>query len=172
MFLNHIKNFWVKKTLNKKLQSTAHLMLPASVKTIGLIVDEVNFLNTKLLIKELIAGGIRPENIVTIQFKKDVVNKREGGFFNLEYNQLQWNGKFKGVDPAEFLSKKYDVLISYYDHEEIVLMQFTHQTQACLKVGFASVDSRLHHFTIQTIVANHEGFVKEFFKILKLLNII
>ncbi len=172
MFLNHIKNFWVKKTLNKKLQSSAVLVVPSSVKTIGVLVDGVGFTRTKLLIKELVLGGILPENIAVLQLKKDSVNQIKDEFPYLEYAHLQWDGGFSGVAPKEFLSKKYDVLISYYDLEETILMQLTHLTKAGFKVGFASVDTRLHHFTLQTTLENHVVFVKEFFKILKLLNII
>ena len=171
MFLNHIKKFWVKKTLNKKLQVAMPFVVPSSAKTIGLIVDGIHFLKAKVLIKELIAGGFIADNIVTIKLTTEKNNQNNDGFLNLEYNQLQWDGAFKNPASLAFLSKNYDVLISYYDTEDPILMQLTYQAQACLKIGFASVDLRLNQFSIQTVLANYDGFVSELLKILKLLNI-
>ena len=66
MFLNYIKDFFVKKTLKKSFQNLKNIESVNVVKTIGLLVDATHFAKTELLIKQFKANGIASENITTI----------------------------------------------------------------------------------------------------------
>jgi hypothetical protein len=64
MFLNYIKEFSVKnkiKQFTKKKSNSCGI-----IETVGLIIDQRYFLETKALIKEFIAHGILQENIEVI----------------------------------------------------------------------------------------------------------
>jgi hypothetical protein len=54
MFLNYIKNFFVKKTLKNSFQNLKSNGSVGTVQTIGLVVDTTDFTETELLIKELL----------------------------------------------------------------------------------------------------------------------
>jgi hypothetical protein len=68
-----------------------------------------------------------------------------------------------------FISERFDLLISYYDVEKAILLNITHNSKASFKVGFSSVDKRLNHLMINTNAENHIVFVHELFRYLKIL---
>ena len=68
MFLNYMKNFFLKKILKNSLQNLKNNFTADPVKSIGLVVDASDFNNTESLIKELLSWGILPENIKTIVY--------------------------------------------------------------------------------------------------------
>ena len=170
MFLNYIKDFFVKKTLKNSLHDLKTDRSDTKVQTVGLLVDVSNFASTKLLIAELIVQGIVEKNIKTIVYC-DAVKKKEGLKYPI-FNgaQLKWNGEIATPDINDFTNEKFDLLISFYDIEKAILMQITHNSKAQFKVGFASIDKRLNHFIIKTEINNYTVFVSELFKYLKLLN--
>ncbi|WP_233550020.1 hypothetical protein [Flavobacterium sp. 120] len=83
---------------------------------------------------------------------------------------LNWNGEISSTDVNDFVTEKFDLLISYYDIEKAILLKITHISKAQFKVGFSSIDKRLNHFMIKTDVDNYTLFVSELFKYLKILN--
>lgn len=170
MFLNYIKDFFVKKTLKKSFQNLKNIESVTVVKTIGIVVDAKRFEETELLIKELIAIGIAPENITTIVYR-DQVKKIVGKAYPVfNSGQLNWNGEISSVEVNDFINQNFDLLISYYDVEKAILLKITHSSKAQFKVGFSSIDKSLNHFMIKTDVENYALFVSELFKYLKILN--
>ena len=170
MFLNHIKNFFLKKTLKNSLQNLKNNVSADSVKSIGLVVDTSDFNNTELLIKELLSFGILPKNIKTIVYN-EILKKNDGEIHPIFSDKhFNWNGKFSSADVNTFVNEKFDLLISYYDLEKAILLQITNNSKAKFKVGFESIDKRLNHFIIKTEINNYTVFVSELFKYLKLLN--
>jgi hypothetical protein len=62
MFLNYIKEFSVKNKIKNSLQNVKSNSFCGIIETVGLIIDQRYFLETKALIKELIAHGITGEH--------------------------------------------------------------------------------------------------------------
>ncbi|MDI6050066.1 hypothetical protein QLS31_09505 [Flavobacterium sp. XS2P24] len=170
MFLNYIKDFFVKKTLKKSFQNLKNIESVNVVKTIGLLVDATRFAETELLIQQLIANGIAPENITTIAYRDKLKKTVEQTYPVFNSGNLNWNGEISSSEVNDFVSEKFDLLISYYDIEKAILLKITHISKAQFKVGFSSIDKRLNHFMIKTDVDNYTLFVSELFKYLKILN--
>nr|WP_315178687.1 hypothetical protein [uncultured Flavobacterium sp.] len=170
MFLNYIKDFFVKKTLKKSFQNLKNIESVNVVKTIGLLVDATRFAETELLIQQLIANGIAPENITTIVYRDKLKKTVERAYPVFNSGDLNWNGEISSTDVNDFVTEKFDLLISYYDIEKAILLKITHISKAQFKVGFSSIDKRLNHFMIKTDVDNYTLFVSELFKYLKILN--
>lgn len=63
MFLDYIKEFFVKKSLKNNLNTIKNEVFTSNIQTIGLLVDESKFRNSNELIQELVLNGIAPENI-------------------------------------------------------------------------------------------------------------
>lgn len=140
------------------------------VKTIGLVVDATRFAETELLIKELIANGITPNDITTILYKDSFKKTAEKTFPIFNSGHITWDGKFSSTEINAFVDEKFDLLISYYDIETTILLQITYNSKAEFKVGFSSIDKRLNHFMIKTALSSYGIFASELFKYLKLLN--
>ena len=164
MFLNYIKDFSVKKRLKIGLQNVKSALVANSIKTVGLLVDEGYFRETKALIECLTEKGILEENIEVIIYRDKLKKNRDNA------KHLKWNASINNSAVNDFIDKEFDLLISYYDVEKAILLIVTHDSKAHFKVGFSSVDKRLNDLMINTNVENHTVFANELFRYLKILN--
>ena len=69
MFLNYIKDFWVKKILKKTWHNVKSSSLSTPIKSVGLLIDESYFLQKDELLKVLIANGIEKNDIEVIVYR-------------------------------------------------------------------------------------------------------
>ena len=168
MFLNYIKDFYVKKKLKNSLHNVKSNILSVGIQTVGLLIDSSDFLQKEALIKELVANGIPEENIKVIiykdRFKLNEVNSQLG----FSDKNLNWKGEITNPNVNEFINEKFDLLISFYDVEKAILMLVTHNSKATFKIGFSSIDKRLNHLMIDSNVQNYKIFTAELFRYLKL----
>jgi len=169
MFLNYIKNFILKYTLKHKWRE---LSIPSvtSIRSVGILLDETVFYQKEQLIHELVAKGFSA-NLIRVLLYTDTTNTREtylDSTFN--ENSLNWNGTIKEEAVNEFIQTEFDLLISYYEIEKTILLLVTNNSNAKFKVGFSSIDNRLHHLMINTPSKNYTVFVNELCKYLKILN--
>ena len=70
----------------------------------------------------------------------------------------------------DFIETPFDLLVNYYDVNKSGLLLLSTKSKAKFKVGFDTVDKRVNHFIIKTLVENYNEFVLELFKYLKILN--
>ena len=69
MFLNFFKNFSAKRTLKKSFLHVKGNPSPHPIETIGLLIDKTYFEDKVNLIEELLAHGIKRENIQILLYK-------------------------------------------------------------------------------------------------------
>lgn len=170
MFLNYIKDYFLKRILKNSLQNvkTNPSLLP--IQTVGLLVDESYFLEKEALVKELIANGISEKNIKIIVYKDKLKKNEVYSQPTFSIKHLSWKAETIDSVVNDFIHQKFDLLISYYDVEKAILLHITHNSKALFKVGFSSIDKRLNHLMINTGAENHKVFVHELFRYLKILN--
>ncbi|KIA98723.1 DUF6913 domain-containing protein [Flavobacterium sp. JRM] len=167
MFLNYTKVFFVKKSLKKNLNNVKNGAFTNDIQKVGLLIDESHFSEKEALLAELVSKGIEKKNIKIIVYK-DKFNKKETyscPTFGIDH--LNWNGKIAEGFLKDFVNEKFDLLISYYDIEKVMLMLVTQNSNARFKVGFASIDKRLNRLMIDTNIREYKIFVNELFKYLK-----
>ncbi|WP_442902295.1 DUF6913 domain-containing protein [Flavobacterium sp.] len=167
MFLNYIKEFFVKKSLKNNLNNLKNEVFTSNVQTIGLLVDESKFQYSKELIKELTLYGIASENIKIVAYRDKFKVKETYSVPTFGKNHINWKGEITEKFLNEFIETEFDLLISYYEIEKAILMIITNSSKARFKVGFASVDNRLNRWMIKTEIENYKLFIKELFKYLK-----
>lgn len=170
MFLDYLKRFLVKKTIEDSLLKCKRSSFLGDVKTIGLIVDEHYFANTQSLIEELVSYGIAKENIELLLFKSK--SQVDFGVKTIKFTaaHLNWNAQIKNIEVQEFIAKEFDVLINYYDVEKAILLVATHESRANFKVGFSNIGKNLNDFMINTNLGNYKVFIQELFRYIKILN--
>ena len=170
MFYTIIKNFFLKKNVIKRLATQNSIASNDKVLTIGVLVDETYFAETSQLVERIISQGIQKNNISIIVYKdkikkKDVLNEP---YFSLKNISISGEIDKKGV--IDFLETPFDLLINYYDVNKYALLLLSSKSKAKFKVGFDTVDKRINHFIIKTLVEDYNEFVLELFKYLKILN--
>jgi len=167
MFLNYIKEFFVKKSLKNNLDKVKNEVFTSNIQTVGLLVDESKIRYAKELISELILKGIKPENIKIAQYRGKLKKKKTYSVTTFGKNHINWKGRITVDFLNEFVETEFDLLISYYEVEKPILMMITSKSKAKFKVGFASVDEKLNRWMINTDLENYKLFISELFKYLK-----
>ena len=169
MFLNQLKLFVAKQIVNKSLSNVKLQHFQSKIKTVGLLVDETQMQSAQFLLQKLLDQGITLENISVLIFK-DVISKTESIHFpSISYQDMNWLGRISKHEVISFEACTFDILIDFYDVEKIPLLAITQNSKAHFKVGFASIDQRLHHFFIATSHEKKEVFINELLKYLKIL---
>jgi len=167
MFLNYIKEFFVKKSLKNNLRIAKNEAFKSNVQTIGLLIDESKFSHSKDVVKELILQGIAIEDIKIVAYRDKLEKKKTYSRPTFCKKQINWRGEFTEEFLNEFTETEFDLLISYYEIEKPILMMTTSKSKAKFKVGFSSVDKRLNRWMIDIEMGNYKLFVSELFKYLK-----
>jgi hypothetical protein len=170
MFLNYLKNFFVKNKLKNNGLDLKYESNPTIIKSVGLLVDGSNFSDTKVLVQHLISEGFSLDNIQICVYKNKIAVHEMYSYPTFGMNSVRWNGTISEIKLNDFIQTEFDLLISYYDTEKPILLLITNQSKSKFKVGFSSIDQRLNHLMINTHAQNHAVFVKELIKYLKILN--
>ena len=170
MFLKFFKNFSAKRTLKKSSLNVKGNPSAEPIKTVGLLIDKTYFEDKVNLIEELVANGIKREDIQILLYKDRFKKKEVVNYPSFSHKDLSWKGTLENENVKSFTNKEFDMLISYYDTEKAPLMITTFKSKANFKVGFSTIDKRLNHFMINTNAENYKVFVSELFKYLKILN--
>lgn len=170
MFLNYLKNLFLKYSLRNKWQELASFTGTDTIQTVGILIDATTFSKKESLIKELIVQGFLKKNISVLVYT-DTVNKKES-YTMPTFNSgiINWNGVITETVVNGFIRTKFDVLVSYYETPKPILLLITNHSKAQFKVGFSSIDKRFNHLMITTSLEKYPIFVHELFKYLKILN--
>jgi len=170
MFLNYLKNFFTQKIVKKNLSNVKHVQANETIRTVGIIFDESYFYEREALVEELVQHGIEESDIKVLVFKNKIKKNERFDYPVFSHRDLSWAATFDKSDVKEFIARRFDLLINYYDTEKAALLLVSNQSKATFKVGFASIDKKLNHFMIDTTAENYKVFIDELFKYLKILN--
>lgn len=170
MFLNFIKDYFLKRILKNSLENVKSNSSIVSIKTVGVLIDESYFSKKEALLKELIANGFNENNIQIIVYRENLRKNEVGSHPVFSLKDLNWKAEITNSLVNDFIDTKFDLLLSYYDVEKAILLNITHKSKAQFKVGFSAIDKRLNHLMINTNAENYTVFVQELFRYLKILN--
>ncbi|HEY6141912.1 MAG TPA: hypothetical protein VIV55_00605 [Flavobacterium sp.] len=170
MFLNYIKNYFLKKILKKNLHNVKSISSEVPIEMVGVLVDETYFSGKDALVKELIANGISEKNIKIVVYSDKLKKQEVYSQPTFSIKDLNWKAEIANPVVNDFINETFDLLISYYDVEKAILLNITNNSKALFKVGFSSIDKRLNHLMINTNAENYNVFVYELFRYLKILN--
>jgi hypothetical protein len=170
MFYKTTKDFFLKKTVNKRLLNSQLGLSQGKINSIGIVVDEKYFTNRIDLLQAIASNGFSKEQISVLVFK-DSIKKNDAipePFYG--YSDVTFFGAVKKQSVVDFVAQPFDLLISYYDIERPSLTYVTTFSNAKFKVGFESVNNQMNHLLIATETKNYKTFVSELFKYLNILN--
>ncbi|MQP52539.1 MULTISPECIES: hypothetical protein [unclassified Flavobacterium] len=170
MFYNIIKNFFLKKNVTKRLTSENSFASNEKVITVGILVDESYFSETNQLIERIVSQGIDANNISVLVYKDKIKKKEEINEPFLTIKNISLSGEITKPEVKDFIETPFDLLLNYYDVSKSSLLLLSVKSKAKFKVGFDTVDKRVNHFIIKSLVENFNEFVLELFKYLKILN--
>ncbi|TDQ31631.1 DUF6913 domain-containing protein [Zeaxanthinibacter enoshimensis] len=175
MFLKGLKDKFKHKSglkyLKAEMQSPSKVVSRGrGIKQIGVIVNLDQFDKAERFSEFVSDFNLQPNAIKVIGYK---------GFYdkNSPYatpvfsdKDLGWKGAIENSYVLEFLSREYDLLVNYYDQENLMLQLMTIKTRARINAGFSGVDKNLNDLILEVPLDDFKLFKQELHKYLKVLN--
>ncbi len=175
MFLKGIKDKFKQKSGLKFLnQALAEEQPPVTrskgITSIGCLVDLDNFDNANLFYEFVEEFSLRPNSVKIIGYKSYYDKNSPYATPVFSDKDLGWNGNVENSYALEFLSREYDLLVNYYNEENLLLQLMTIKTRARVKVGFVEIDQAYNDLILNTPMKDFNVFKKELKKYLGVLN--
>ncbi len=172
MFLDYLKNFVIKKIVNKSLSADIVQTDVHKIKSVGIVVDQAFLVHIAKLTRSLLAYGVMEKKIQIIVRASQMKVENADSYTMFNASAITWAGTFVNPEVQKFVEQEFDLLINYYDQEKPVLMMASSLSRANFKVGFSAIDKRVNNLMIDCTAVEYEVFEKELFKYLKILNTI
>ena len=142
----------------------------SKVESVGVImhIDEIDdFELFRSLATDL---SIRSKNLKVIAFSNS--NKEEHNSWDMCFGakDFGWRGTIKNTELQSFLNTQFDVLISYYEKDQLEMKLLTALSQAKFKIGILQTDERLNDLIIKSDISEFNVFKEELIKYLTILN--
>lgn len=175
MFLKGLKDKFKYKSglkfLKEELQNPpAEIDRSKGVKTIGVIVDLDKFDKAELFYEFVEEFNLRPNAVKIIGYKSYYDKNSPYATPVFSDKDLGWNGAIENSYALEFLSREYDLLVNYYDTDNLLLQLMTVKAKARFNVGFEEVNPHLNDLILATAMSDFTTFKSELRKYLKVFN--
>ena len=175
MFLKGIKDKFKHKSavkyLKEELTKTATAVDRSSgITAIGCIVDLDNFEKPELFYEFVEEYKLRPNAVKIIGYKSYYDKNSPYSTPVFSDKDVGWKGEIHNSYALEFLSREYDLLVNYYNKENLLLQLMTVKTKARVKVGFKEVDQNLNDLILDSPIKDFKTFKLELKKYLRVLN--
>tara|TARA_R110002012_G_scaffold41651_6_gene113898 strand:- start:255 stop:773 length:519 start_codon:yes stop_codon:yes gene_type:complete len=168
MFLDGWKQYSLKRKLQKSVEnSTSNHFDSGNTQQIGIVFDARYVDKSQML--ALVQDVFKGYEVQLFGFSntKNSVDLIENTSFSIR--DFTVFGGIKNEALNIFLAKPFNILISYYDRENVFLQFVTSQSKASFKVGLPVDDSGINDLTISTDLDDITLFKSELVKYLKIL---
>lgn len=172
MFLNVFKKKSNQKFINKLLSNSTQTKQIVELQTIGVLLNYSDFNDFEaftLLFKELGLTSPKCRVAAFIKDEKQITNTWNTYFIP---KNIGWNGKLLSVDLESFINTDFDVLIGYYNENEVEVNLIAALSKAKFKIGLKEVDKRIFDLIINVRTNELNVFKIELKKYLRILKFI
>ncbi|MDO4728798.1 MAG: hypothetical protein Q4B43_07315 [Bacteroidota bacterium] len=139
------------------------------VRNVRILVDQTTFDKTDKLIEKLIALGFRKETIkaMVLTKEKNYTNTSNIAFFR--ESDIKTSKRTNNGEINFFFENKIDLLINYYNDDNLLLKFMTALAEADFNVGFAFEKNNMNHLAIDVKTEDFSLFATEMVKYLKII---
>jgi len=136
------------------------------IVTVGVIASQKisNFIQLEEEIKKILGF----ENVKVVSFL-DYVKKNHHAQYYFSDKDVDWNGAFQHEALRDFLNEPLDLLIGYFNTNNIFMEMAVLKSKATFKVGFSNLNQQLYDMEIAEIPDNIDNFLSELKKYLVIL---
>ena len=113
---------------------------------------------------------LRPSTVNAIGYKRESTENICHNIPVCSDKDLGWRGYIRNEDVAAFLKPEYDILINYYEEDNLMLKILSVKTSARLRVGLGALDPRINDLIVHTSPHDFNKFKNELKKYLNALN--
>ncbi|WP_430611916.1 DUF6913 domain-containing protein [Flavobacterium sp. JP2137] len=168
MFLNILKYKALKKSATQQLFQGQEIDLKGRIKEVGIILNHKDFSNKEALVWELGLRNIQADQIFFLISQADVtaLKARETAVKSTDFDN---RAHLKNEAVRAFVAKPFDLLISYYDVDDALLLWCTAHSKAKFKVGFSNVKLNSNHLSLQLEIEKFKSYIDELFRYIEIL---
>ncbi len=168
MSLSSLKESILKKKFDKSLSkiSETRAVLQKDIKSVGILtIDEIS---SKIDLQSKIESILGVRNSKIYSFKK-FSKSDEVSFKHFSEKDINWKGNFIQPNFLSFLEQPFDLLIGYFNENNLYLEKAVLNSNATFKVGFSKVNFKLYELEILEKLENIQQFSLELKKYLQIL---
>ncbi|NAY90705.1 hypothetical protein GTQ34_02130 [Muricauda sp. JGD-17] len=140
------------------------------ITSIGCIVDVDHFQQAEAFYELIDDFSLRPNAIKIIGYKREYDKNSPYAIQMFSDKDLGWKGEIENGYVLEFLGREYDMLINYYEDDNLMMKLLSVKTNARIKVGLGAQDLKINDLILNTSLKDFELFKSELKKYLKVLN--
>lgn len=158
---------YLKEEMEKPPQS---VIRENGITSVGCIVDVDNFPKAETFYELIDEFKLRPNAIKIIGYKREYDKNSPYTIQMYSDKDLGWKGEISNGYVLEFLGREYDMLINYYEADNLMMKLLSVKTPARLKVGLGAQDPKVNDLILNTPLNDFKLFKGELKKYLKILN--
>ncbi|NDV17627.1 hypothetical protein GO009_16540 [Muricauda sp. TY007] len=140
------------------------------ITSVGCIVDVDNFQQAETFYELIDEFGLRPNAIKIIGYKREYDKNSPYSIQMFSDKDLGWKGQIENSYVLEFLGREYDMLVNYYEEDNLMMKLLSVKTLARLKVGLGAQDPKVNDLILNIPLNDFKLFKSELKKYLKVLN--
>ena len=168
MNLSKLKEARVRKKFDKEIFNLpdSRIVSQNKIKSVGILTTES--ISSKINLASTIEKVLGVRNVKIYSFKK--FDKADAvSFKHFSEKEVNWKGAFTQPDFNGFLEQPFDLLIGYFNENNLYLEKAVLASNATFKTGFSNVNAKLYELEITGKTAPAEPFLLELKKYLKIL---
>lgn len=172
MFLNRLKTKSIIRQLEKANNERIPITIGNALSSVCIIEEESNKFDRTKLKKLAQILNTKEENIHFRSFVKQKNKTNKDNLALISPKDIGWKGVFKTAGLKEFGKIDYDLLISYYKEEHVVLSAVSSLGKGKFKVRLGADSFLAHDLSLDVQEMDADLFLGELEKYLKILKII
>lgn len=163
-----LKLFFIKRKIKYNTTLFDSNKFTGNVERVGVLLNGNQFNESRLMEQNLWEHGIGHAEIEFKIFRKEsyVEVEKSANYCGANFT---WNGSFLREDIKRFVEKDFDLLISYYNEEDIFLKYLKYLSKAKFKVGMSQVNDPINQLDFDLELNDNSAFCFELKKYITLL---
>lgn len=170
MFLKAFKEKSNKKIINSLLNSREVFVDNSKVESLGVLLHANEFNDFEAFRKLAEYINVLPNKVKIVAYASD--EKKLTNFWEVCFTEKDfgWKGTINNIELQTFINTQFDVLVSYYEDDDLELKMITAMSKARFKIGLLQSDQRLNDLIIKTKISEFDLFKEELKKYLNIFN--
>ena len=168
MNLSKLKEARIRKRFDKQIFNLpdSRIVSREEVRSVGVLTTES--ISSKINLSSKIETILGVRNVKVYSFKK--FDKGAAvSFKHFSEKSVNWRGAFIEPEFIGFLEQPFDLLIGYFNENNLYLEKAVLASNAAFKTGFSKVNAKLYELEISEKIAPADPFLLELKKYLKIL---
>jgi hypothetical protein len=170
MPLRKFKEQFLSKNFQKRLKEIPDARTPISKEIHSVAILTIDALSDELALVDEVKSNFKSVRNVHIYCFRKFKSSDSVTYKHFTERDFDWKGKVKDPSFENFLENPFDLLIGYFNEENLYLEFATLKSHASFKIGFANVNDKLFDVVVNEDPNKIDSFIEVIKKYLKLLH--